>query len=94
MGIVVTFQAAPLVFLGNIENTNLLKLSLFCWNLFRTLVINTNPFMVDYGQSWQATSYVNFEAVYLGKTNYWEGEGNGTPLQYSCLENPMDRGAW
>ena len=27
----------------------------------------------------------------------WEdspGEGNGTPLQYSCLGNPMDRGAW
>ena len=22
------------------------------------------------------------------------GEGNGSPLQYSCLENPMDRGAW
>ena len=22
------------------------------------------------------------------------GEGNGTPLQHSCLENPMDRGAW
>ena len=22
------------------------------------------------------------------------GEGNGTPLQYSCLENAMDRGAW
>ena len=22
------------------------------------------------------------------------GEGNGTPLQYSCLQNPMDRGAW
>ena len=26
------------------------------------------------------------------KTN--DGEGNGTPLQYSCLENPMDGGAW
>ena len=26
--------------------------------------------------------------VYLG------GQGNGNPLQYSCLENPMDRGAW
>ena len=26
-------------------------------------------------------------AIYLG-------EGNGTPLQHSCLENPMDRGAW
>ena len=22
------------------------------------------------------------------------GEGNGTPFQYSCLGNPMDRGAW
>ena len=22
------------------------------------------------------------------------GEGNGNPLQYSCLENPIDRGAW
>ena len=22
------------------------------------------------------------------------GEGNGNPLQYSCLENPMDIGAW
>ena len=25
---------------------------------------------------------------------YVIGEGNGTPLQYSCLENPMDGGAW
>ena len=24
----------------------------------------------------------------------WTGEGNGTPLQYSCLANPMDGGAW
>ena len=27
-------------------------------------------------------------------TNDYIGEGNGNPLQYSCLENPMDRGAW
>ena len=27
----------------------------------------------------------------LGRSS---GEGNGTPLQYSCLENPMDRKAW
>ena len=26
--------------------------------------------------------------------NTFPGEGNGTPLQYSCLENPMDGGAW
>ena len=25
---------------------------------------------------------------------YWIGEGNGNPLQYSCLDNPMDGGAW
>jgi len=26
---------------------------------------------------------------------HWQvGEGNGTPLQYSCLENPTDGGAW
>ena len=24
----------------------------------------------------------------------YPGEGNGTPLQYSCLGNPMDGGAW
>ena len=24
----------------------------------------------------------------------WPGEGNGNPLQYSCLGNPIDRGAW
>ena len=27
----------------------------------------------------------------LGRSS---GEGNGNPLQYSCLDNPMDRGAW
>ena len=27
-------------------------------------------------------------------SNSISGEGNGTPLQYSCLENPMDGGAW
>ena len=27
-------------------------------------------------------------------TERFPGEGNGNPLQYSCLENSMDRGAW
>ena len=30
----------------------------------------------------------------LDITEQLSREGNGTPLQYSCLENPMDRGAW
>ena len=32
--------------------------------------------------------------VYLKLFLHFFGEGNGTPLQYSCLENPMDGGAW
>ena len=28
------------------------------------------------------------------KRRVLKGEGNGNPLQYSCLENPMDGGAW
>ena len=34
---------------------------------------------------------INYILQILG---YRIGEGNGTPLQYSCLENPMDGGAW
>ena len=34
-----------------------------------------------------------FMLFYLSLDNL-SGEGNGTPLQYSCLENPMDGGAW
>ena len=38
-------------------------------------------------------------AIKKGTLIFWfasvyNGEGNGAPLQYSCLENPMDRGAW
>ena len=31
---------------------------------------------------------------YLTYMRSTSGEGNGTPLQYSCLENPMDGGVW
>ena len=30
----------------------------------------------------------------INNLRYADGEGNGTPLQYSCLENPMERAAW
>ena len=35
-----------------------------------------------------------FRLTFLAESKKIIGEGNGTPLQYSCLENPMDRGAW
>ena len=31
---------------------------------------------------------------HLGSSQVRSGEGNDSPLQFSCLENPMDRGAW
>ena len=31
---------------------------------------------------------------FISESGRCPGEGNGNPLQYSCLENPMDRGAW
>ena len=32
--------------------------------------------------------------LYYYLLSFKVGEGNGTPLQYSCLENPLDGGAW
>ena len=54
------------------------------------------------------TSYMGFPGGLEGKTSACSagdlgsipgsgrspGEGNGNPIQYSCLENPMDEGAW
>ena len=34
------------------------------------------------------------KALFVKHLTQCLGEGNGTPLQYSCLENPMDGGAW
>ena len=44
----------------------------------------------------------NWMKMKIQHENLWDtakvglrgGEGNGNPLQYSCLENPMDGGAW
>ena len=39
--------------------------------------------------------HISFQIrVFLDRPCFDIGEGNGTPLQYSCLENPMDGGAW
>ena len=44
-------------------------------------------------------SFTSYQISWCNRTENIQGkilsgEGNGTPLQYSCLENPMDRGAW
>ena len=43
--------------------------------------------------AWWAT-YSPWGCQELDMTEQLTREGNGTPVQYSCLENPMDGGAW
>ena len=38
--------------------------------------------------------FQNYVLCLKGSLSPLDGKGNGTPLQYSCLENPMDGGAW
>ena len=38
-------------------------------------------------------SFISFSSL-IAVARTFNGEGNGTPLQYSCLENLMDGGAW
>ena len=42
---------------------------------------------------WGCTELDTTEATQRQQQGF-PGEGNGNPLQYSCLENPMDAGAW
>ena len=47
--------------------------------------INSKEKLTDVALNW---------VICWGGLSIPTGEGNGTPLQYSCLENPLDRGAW
>ena len=65
--------------------------------LFYFIVINNNNIVYCYLKMTkffvtQKTKKIDF--LYLLSGYHPCREGNGTPLQYSCLENPMDGGAW
>ena len=45
-------------------------------------------------QASETENWLKLKSANLGFVRTAGGEGNGTPLQYSCLENPMDGGAW
>ena len=46
------------------------------------------------GSSGKAFAYNARDQGLIPGSGRSPGEGNGNPLQYSCLENPMDRGDW
>ena len=63
---------------------------------------HSRDFITLHGRSWpQALLQAMGKGAYFqgcpenkGNLGSPNGEGNGTPLQYSCLENPMEEGAW
>ena len=48
----------------------------------------------DVAQMVKASGYNVGDLGSIPGSGRYPGEGNGNPLQYSCLENHMDRGAW
>ena len=57
---------------------------------------NNNVSFLDFpgGSDGKASAYNAGDPGSIPGLRRTPGEGNGTPLQYSCLENPMGRGAW
>ena len=48
------------------------------------------------GHDWRDLAHTHWEmgSIFPSCESEWVGEGDDTPLQYSCLENPMDGGVW
>ena len=52
-------------------------------------------FVSSHPHGHEVVSHCSFDMYYIYLVLWLTiGEGNGNPLQYSCLENPMDEGAW
>ena len=60
-------------------------------NFYKIINVHSNPVRTSRLALTQISCYFYYNRMTL---KYRVGEGNGTPLQYSCLENPMDGGAW
>ena len=67
-------------------------LSIYFSNTSFTHLIDTN--LVKSSIENKDVVYTCYRILLNMKKNEIIGEGNGTPLQCSCLENPRDRGAW
>ena len=80
-------------------NNNFLSPSLNTPETTLTLFVNLTALSISYGISLVAQAVKNLppNAGDLGsvsRSGRCPAGGHGNPLQYSCLENPMDRGAW
>ena len=62
------------------------------WHFLKVQLIIEQLTDSKLGKEYNKAAYCH--PVHLISMQSTSGEGNGTPLQYSCLENPMDGGAW
>ena len=61
------------------------------------MLLGVCPASAKAGKTWELFNglfILKRETVILTGSRRQEGEGNGNPIQYSCLENPMDGEAW
>ena len=67
-----------------------------CWDLKKKTLICVSPVFIIFPGGWdgQESAYNAGDSGPIPGSGRSPGEGNGNPLQYFCLENPMDRGAW
>jgi len=63
-----------------------------CSDIFICLLVQRNHF--PGGSDGKASAYNVGDPSLIPVSGRSPGEGNNNPLQYSCLENPMDRGVW
>ena len=63
---------------------------IFSWTIFSLLLDQDFPG----GSDGKASAYNAGDLDSIPGLGTSPGEGNGSPLQYSCLENTMDGGAW
>ena len=61
----------------------------FCWDVYLNLTFHSMWWLSGKESTHQSEDKCSIHG--LGRS---PGEGNGNPLHFSCLENPMDRGAW
>ena len=81
----------PVLEWHRIENVSIVYFWNFPFNIF------DSQFTLGYfpgGSDGKVSVYNVGDLGSISGSGRFPGEGNGNPLQYSCLENPMDGGAW
>ena len=68
------------------------------YTLFHIIIIISSNIIIIWGLPWCLRQWKTCLQLVRPRFNPWvrktSGGGNGNPLQYACLENPMDREAW